>query len=68
MFNMFFLSVSRTQTVTLPKPITKLGVTQKTTAKSKQMAQLQMQPSTSNDDELTINLKRKREDDDYDAM
>lgn len=61
-------TVSRTQTVTIPKPITKLtSQPQKTTVKPKPIiTQIVAQP-LSNEDEMG-GMKRKREDDDYDML
>lgn len=60
-------TVSRTQTVTIPKPITKLTAQpQKTTVKTKPiLTQIVAQPV--NEEEIA-GIKRKREDDDYDIL
>lgn len=63
-------TVSRTQTVTIPKPITKVTSQPqiKTTIKTQIVPQnINVQPSGSNEDDLN-SLKRKRENDDYDMM
>lgn len=60
-------TVSRTQSVTIPKPVTKLAaLSQKTSVKSKQQLTQVINPSTSMDDDNP--LKRKREDDDGDLL